>query len=194
MIDPFAQPTVYDRITLDDQEIPAVRDLTGGGTRTWTIEDHQSPGYAGAYTVVRQEKLSELTYRFRAWEGPGLAALRAWIDRFRRGQKTRPPKVWKLGDPLVEHNEIRSVVVEEISALIPVQRGLYAYEIKFHEYRRRRPIGGVAVPAKTATDADIEQQEAINRSLQSQLSALEKQAASGEGVGVFSGISSLFGG
>lgn len=181
MADPWTNPRLYDRITLDGEEVECLA-VIDGGDRTSPIEQQVSPGYAGAYTVAKLEKLSEVSYEFRMWEPAHLKTMRAWIARLHAGRKKRPnPKVWRLGDPRLEHNSITQVVTETISRLIQPEPGvgLYVFRVVFKEYGKRRQIGGVALPAKTETDKQIELVAAQNAALEKQLAALAKQQGAG---------------
>lgn len=181
MADPWTTPGLYDRITLDGEEVACLA-MIDGGDRTSPIEQQQSPGYAGAYTLAKWERLSEVTYEFRMWEPEHLTTMRAWIARLHAGRKKRPhPKVWRLGDRRLEHNAITQVCTETISRLIQPEAGvqLYVFRVVFKEYGKRRPLGGVALPAKTETDKQIEFVAAQNAALAKQLDALAKQQGAG---------------
>lgn len=182
MSNPIDHPELYDYITLDDEKIPILVKRPSGFDREIVVEQQQSPGYAGAYTVVKQEKLIAGTYRFMCWLPDHFATMKTWIDRFRAGNKKRPPRVYRIGDAAVAHNELKQIVVSNISPLIEVSHSpiMYAYDIKIDEYRKRRPIGGVVAPAKTETDRQIELVSAQNAALQSQLDALSKAQATGQ--------------
>jgi hypothetical protein len=187
MIDPITNPTAFDRITLDGREVAVLAEATDGGDREQVVEQQQSPGFAGAYTVVKQEKLSALTYRFHCWLPAHFQALRPWLDTFKAGRKKRPPRVYVLGDLSVEHNEIKQVICSKVSRLIKVSQGRYAYDVHFDEYRKRRPIGGVAVPGLTATDIAIIGFEVANPALQAQLNSMRADAAKRRAAGDSSG-------
>jgi hypothetical protein len=178
---PIDQPWLYDYITLDDEKIAVLVKRTGGFDREQVVEQQQSPGYAGAYTVVKQEKLIEGTYRFMCWEPAHFTTMGALIARFNAGKQKRPPRVYRLGDPAVAHNQLKQIVIGKISPLIEVSHSpiMYAYDIGVYEYRKRKPIGGVAVPEKTATDKQIELVAAQNAALQGQLDALAKAQSTG---------------
>lgn len=194
MIDPLTNPAAADRITLDGEEVPLYAELTSGGERKLTVEQQQSPGYAGYRTIVKAAPPPTLVYRFHLWESKHFKAFRPWLEKFKTAMtKRRPPRVFVLGDSAVEHNEIGQVICSGVSPRIKVARGHYAYDVTFDEYKKPRPIGGVAVPEKTATDTATEAEIAAGAELRQALEGFKKAEASGEGVGAFDGLLSLFG-
>jgi hypothetical protein len=178
--DPISNPAAFERITLNDKEIPLFCERSEGGDREWVIEQQQSPGYAGAYTAVKNERLSSVTYRFHLWLPSHFVLFRPWLDTFRAGQKRRPPRTYTVNDLSIEHNEIKQLVVRRISPLVKVSPGRYAYDIGGDEYRKRRPIGGVAVPAKTEAERELEATRAEGVRLDAQYKALQAADARGE--------------
>lgn len=184
MSNPIDNPEAYDRIALDDDEIQLPCECIAGGDRERKIEQQQSPGFAGWYTVRKGEEPSDLAYRFFMWKVPRgddpvdhFEIGRSLVASLRAADKQKIPKVYKITDLSVTHNEIKQVTLHKISRLIKVRVGLYAYEIGFKEYRKKRPMGGVAVPAKTSTDLEIERQQAEAERLDAELEALKKAAA-----------------
>jgi hypothetical protein len=173
IIDPITNPTANDRITLDGKEVPVLCERMEGGDRKQAVEQHRSPGYAGAYTVVKGEDLSAVTYRFHLWKPRHFQDFRPWLDTFKAAMKKRPPRVFTLGDPSVAHNEIKQVIIGSMSARVTVARGRYAYDIGFHEYRKRRPIGGVAVPAKDKDDEANQARMARNENASATLASMQ---------------------
>jgi len=184
MSNPIDQPWLYDYITIDDEKVPVLVKHASGFDREVVVEQQQSPGYAGAYTVVKQEKLMEGTFRFMCWLPAHFATMDALIARFNAGKLKRPPRVYRIGDAAVAHNQLKQIVIGKISPLIEVSHSpiMYAYDIGVFEYRKRRPIGGVAVPEKTADDTKIELQEATNKAGAEALASMEKARAGPEGA------------
>lgn len=177
MLNPIANPLAFDRIEIDDVVIPVQAIRTTGGDREVDVQQQQGPGYAGYFTLVKNELPSALTYQFVCISDKDFTNIDPWIAKFEAAIDKRPVKVFKFKDNAVAHNKIKSVGVKKISALLKLGPGKFAYEVDFYAYKKRVKIGGVAVPGKTETDKLLEAQEASNKALEAQLQAMKDAQA-----------------
>jgi hypothetical protein len=171
---PLDNPTAFDTFALDGISPPGLTMLKGGGNRKDKFENQQAPGFAGAFTVFRMEEISAIDYEIVVWTPEHFEKLRSFLDLLNTGRKKRPPKIWKLTDPRVAHNNITDVCVVDVSALQRVGPGKYSLGIAFTEYRKRKPYGGAPKRAKSELEKKVEAQNEENKALRAQLEAAEK--------------------
>lgn len=176
MTNPLNTPKAFDYIMLDGVKSPGYCERTDGGERSITIEDQQSPGFAGAYVVVKGEKISTITYRFHIWTIDQWKEWGRFEAMLKAGSKKRPPRVYQLVDLFLRGTEVKQVVLETMSRHTQVKIGHHAIDVKFHEYRKKKPIGGVAIPPPNEDDRLIDTLSAKNADLEKKLEAMLKQA------------------
>lgn len=187
--DPLDNPELWLRPTLDGQPVPGTRVvLTSGGERALKVEQAQMVGYAGAFTAVRGEEMTTLSYRIECADAPARAAVRTWLEVMRIGQQRKgqgvvgqifKPAVYRIFDPALEHNQIANVLCKSIGRWYrPNEKsGLWAVDITFAEWKKPVKIGGIVAPrAKTQTEQEIENQQAQNKALEARVAAAKKEA------------------
>ncbi|MFO0588839.1 MAG: hypothetical protein U0441_14915 [Polyangiaceae bacterium] len=176
--DPSEAPNLWDHPTLEGQPIPGTRVVrTSGGDRSQKVEQQQQPGYAGAFTMVKLEDMATVSYRIECVDKAARDAVKPFLEVLRKGQKQRPkPAVYRFSDPALEHNEIRSVVVQSIGGWTrDEKRNLYSVDLVLAEWKKRVPVGGPTAPrAKTDIEKQIEALNDENKKLASRLDAMNK--------------------
>jgi hypothetical protein len=140
---PFENPEAYDSITLDGVDTPGLCTFKGGGDRKRKIESQQAPGFGGAFTLDRGEEVPSIDYEIHVWTLDQYKALQVLAAKLRQTQKSRPPKVIQLVDLAIAHNEIARVVCEVLGAFQSSKPGRWFLPVKFIEWRKRKPLGGV---------------------------------------------------
>lgn len=146
---PSENPTLYEHPTLENVPIPGTRVVrTGGGERSQKVEQQQQPGFAGAFTLVKLEDMATVSYRIECADKPAWEAVIPFLQVLRKGMRQRPkPAQYRFSDPALEHNEIRSVVVQSIGGLTKTDpSGLWSVEVTFAEWKKRVPVGGPTAP------------------------------------------------
>ncbi|KYG11408.1 hypothetical protein BE21_57500 [Sorangium cellulosum] len=173
---PLDTPDAFNFFTVDGLRSPGLALLTSGGNREDEFVHQQSPMLAGAYTVFRGQKNSSVTYQIQLWTTEHFEAWKAFVEALKAGRKKRPPKVWRLADQRVAHNDILTVSVGNIGAQMKIGPTKFAYEVTFIENRKRKPWGGPAKPPKNKWEERVVRQEAENNALREQLAAAKKAA------------------
>lgn len=176
---PFETPAAFDTYQLDGSISPPGRaDLKGGGNRKTKVEQKQTKGSKGGYTVVQGDELSGVQYEVVVWAPEHFTLLQAHLTTLNDGRKKKPPRVYKLIDPRLEHNAIREVIVEDIGPLMRQGPGKWSVTVSFAEYAKPAPSGGVpkAPVPKSDLEKKIDAQRQANEALAKELETAQKKS------------------
>jgi hypothetical protein len=178
---PFEVPEIYNAPTLDGIAMRGLWKITSGAERITKLEQVQSPQYAGAFTIVRLEEMVNLEYKVEVITNDDYKWLQTMLQVFRQGQKLRAPKgprTYKLEDPTIAHLEVRLVGLSKLTKLEHVGKGKHVTTIGFGEWKKKVPFGGPpAARPKTELEQKIEELNAENKALATQLATQQKIAA-----------------
>ncbi len=179
MTTPFEVPELFNAPTLDGIAMRGQWKLVSGAERVTKLEQVQSPQFAGAFTIVRLEEMVSLEYRVEVITNDDYKWLQTMLQVFRQGQKLRPPKgprTYKLEDATIAHLEVRLVGVSKLTKIEHVGKGKHVTVIGFGEWKKKVPFGGPpAARPKSEIEQKIEQINAENKALATQLDAMKKK-------------------
>jgi hypothetical protein len=170
MVDsPIDNPTAWDSITIDGVDTPGHCTLSGGVRKT-KIDQQVSPMQSGSFSVTRGLELVSVDYKIRVWTTEQFNALQALAAQLAKAQETRPPRQLRLVDIAVAHLKMKGAEVAWLGAIENPKPGTWTLGFGLLEWKKRKPIGGVARP-KDEIDLAIQAQEAQNAGLQRQIDA-----------------------
>jgi hypothetical protein len=180
MISPIKAPAAHDVFDLDDLLSPQAPDgrstITECNGRELTWQEQQAPGLTGAFVVFRGEKLVSVTYRVEVWTDDGFDSY-AQIEQWANAAKNaRPPRGMKLTDLRLAALRIPQVALARLPYQELVSPGLWAYNIKFQEYRRLQLFGGAVQPPQNARQKLIVQLQGQRDGLANEATAAEAAA------------------
>jgi hypothetical protein len=176
---PRTAPTAHDIFTLDGLASPGLSRIEGGGDRVMDWQDQQAPGFAGAFSFQRFEKIATVTYLIELWEDEHFLRWEAWIAMLNEGRQRRPPRAYTLVDLRLSHNAITTVGLESCSAQKLIRPTVWGYSLTFHEFRKRQPVGGPLRPPDRQ-DVELERLNAEAKALDAQLAGLEAAHRAGK--------------
>lgn len=184
--DPMRQPD--DSIFISDQLVPGVVEIKGlNAPRDW--EERRSFGMMGARLRYKGQKLSHFSilvslYTEEHWDdwlefGPlirrppppdrsQLAAITS-IPSLYRVMRTQAPPL-SIRHPLLEEYRIRQVVVEDVTAPVEDDKGVWSFEIKLIQYQR--PVRVLSSSGGRDREAGTSQEDREIAALTSELNQL----------------------
>jgi hypothetical protein len=177
MISPIKAPAAHDLFKVDSLYSPTAPDgkttITECNGRELTWQEQQAPGLTGAFVVFRGEKLVSITYRIELWTDNGFQTYAQLESYLNAAKNARPPRGLKLVDLRLAGLRIPQVALARLPYQVLVSPGLWAYEVKFQEYKRLQLGGGAPQPPQNPRQALIVQ-------LQKQRDGLAAEAAAAE--------------
>ncbi|XXY23365.1 hypothetical protein WME88_27515 [Sorangium sp. So ce216] len=178
MVDsPIENPSAWNSITIDGIDTPGVCELSGGVRRT-KIDQQVSPMQAGSFSVTRGLELVQVDYKVRVWTTEQFNELQALAGRLASAQESRPPRQLRLVDIAVAHLKMKGAEVAWLGPIENPKPGRWTLGFGFLEWRKRKPIGGVA-RAKDWIDQEMVATRQERVQLEAQLQALETARARG---------------
>jgi hypothetical protein len=184
--DPMRVPD--DQVYISDQLVPGIIEIKGlSAPRDW--EERQSFGMMGARLRYKGQKLSHFSivvslYTEEHWDdwlefGPlirrppppdrsQLAAITS-IPSLHRMMRTQAPPL-SIRHPLLEEYRIRQVVVEDVTAPVEDDKGVWSFEIKLIQYQR--PVRVLSSSGGRDREAGTSRQDREIAALTSELNQL----------------------
>ncbi|XXX73877.1 hypothetical protein WMF30_40145 [Sorangium sp. So ce134] len=174
---PIENPSAWNSITIDGIDTPGICELSGGVRRT-KIDQQVSPMQAGSFSVTRGLELVQVDYKVRVWTTEQFNELQALAARLAAAQESRPPRQLRLVDIAVAHLKMKGAEVAWLGPIENPKPGRWTLGFGFLEWKKRKPIGGVA-RAKDWIDQEMIATRQERTQLESQLQALETARARG---------------
>jgi hypothetical protein len=159
---PFEIPEAWDSITVDGIDTPG-HCVLGGGDRKTKIDQQVSPMQSGSFSVTRGLELVSVDYEIRTWTTEQFNELKALADRLARAQEVRPPRQLRLTDIAVAHLRMKGAEVAWVGALKTPKTGHATFGFGLLEWKKRKPIGGVARPKDDIDQAILAQAQSNER-------------------------------
>lgn len=175
---PIENPSAWNSITIDGIDTPGICELSGGVRKT-KIDEQVSPMQSGSFSVTRGLELVSVNYKVRVWTTEQFNELQALANRLARAQESRPPRQLRLVDLALAHLQMKGAEVAWVGPIENPKPGTWTLGFGFKEWKKRRPIGGVARP-KDDIDRAIEAQEQQNADLRAQIAAHNTARARGQ--------------
>lgn len=166
---PIDNPTAWDSITIDGVDTPGHCTLSDGKRKT-KIDEQVSPMQSGSFSVTRGLELVNVDYKIRVWTTEQFNALQALAAQLAKAQESRPPRQLRLVDIAVAHLKMKGAEVAWLGAIENPKPGTWTLGFGLKEWRKRKPIGGVARP-KDWIDREMEATRVERAGLEAQMKA-----------------------
>jgi len=174
---PIDNPTAWDSITIDGVDTPGHCALSGGVRKT-KIDQQVSPMQSGSFSVTRGLELVAVDYKIRVWTTEQFNALQALAARLATAQESRPPRQLRLVDIAVAHLKMKGAEVAWLGPIENPTPGKWFLGFGLLEWRKRKPIGGVARP-KDWIDREMDATRVERAGLEAQMKAHDVARARG---------------
>lgn len=153
-LDPIANPSFYDAVQIGGKISPGLAVVEATPRKTeWDIK--KGKGVRGATSTLVQQPPAEVTIKFYLWDngtlGTGHNHFAEW-DAFYPLLQFDPTKqegkAIELWHPALAGIDLSAVVVDHITSLAHLGRGLYMIEVKLHEYLPAVATSAVSTPTQ----------------------------------------------
>jgi len=134
VLDPITLPCDY--VVLDKtRKTPGLCEIVGASSpRNW----EERPGYAtaGAWLIFRGNKLAAFELKIRLYTPEDFAEWADLLPLLLRPPQGKRPSALEIWHPFLEQLQIKSVVVEDVSAPVQTDDGEWTVSVKLKEYRK----------------------------------------------------------
>jgi hypothetical protein len=143
---PIDNPSAYNAVSIDGVDTPGICTIGSGGVRKTKIDEQISPMQAGSFSVTRGLELVNVDYDIRVWTNEQYRELQALAGRLAAAQEARPPRQLRLVDLAVAHLRMKGAEIAWVGPIKMPKTGTWTFSFGFKEWKKRKPIGGVARP------------------------------------------------
>lgn len=162
VINPFDNPTAYDKITLAGVDSPGIARI-GDVKRNWEWDVKAGRGASGGVTTFVGRKPAQFSVRFEAWLREHFIAWKTFIQLFKYDAKlirvnldtggVSGIKAVNIYHPALSDLDITACTTESIGGWVHEGKGLWVRNVEFLEYLPPPPLPAISTPAG-ATDVD----------------------------------------
>lgn len=175
MTSPIDNPSAFDTFTLDGVVSPGLSKIASGGGREEGFQNVLQPGFIGQFTRFLYELVSVVEYTVQLWAPEHFAAWTPWVGMINEGKDRRPmPRLYTIADVRLEDTKITTVAFAFLGPRnVDKPGGPWSHSVKFAEFRKMKPFGGVLQAPQTQAQKDLAAITTDNQGLAARLAALQ---------------------
>jgi hypothetical protein len=133
---PLRAPSAYDKLNIAGVDNPGLFQLAGGGGRLYKWEVKDPSGGQGGFVTYRGWELSQgIKAKFVFWEAEQIDQFyESYLPLLQYDATKQAPKPVTVFHPVLDANNIQSIVVNEIGPLTHEDKQLWSVTIDMTEY------------------------------------------------------------
>jgi len=152
---------------LNGRRSPGIAEFPSGASAPRKWDPRKGYGLSGGGIVYTGDDLAKFTVRISLFSDDDWTAWDAFAPLVLKPPSGTKPKAMDIWHPITEAFLIRSVVVEDLTGPTQSDAGVWAWEVKFIQYRPPKP----AIAKPTASTAKPEPPKSANDILIDRLSS-----------------------